>query len=392
MGMGHTEPVSAMEDSMTLERARLVRLCTHLTGDRHIAEDLAQETLLEAWRNAHKLRDPDKRPQWLAGIARNVCSSSARSRGRDLPRLAHPDDPENTADDLDVEIELERDELARLLDRALELLPPMTRDILVERYLRESSHAEIAERMGLSEGAVSMRLTRGRLLLRRAITTGLRDEAEAYGFSNSMSDEWRETRIWCHQCGQRKLMARVPQAPGTVSFRCPACHPAPDTVGSEYRLANAHFACLVGDLVQPQSILNRVTAWAHDYYMQALMVGVVACTNCGRPTRLHMHLPTKVPDRTGDLRGVHARCEACGEYVSSSAKGLITSLPEVQRFRRDHFRIRTLTDHEIDAAGQAAVVTRFEAVASSARLDVVSLRDTFQVIGIYGNQEPRSER
>lgn len=39
------------------EWPRLVRLCAHLANDPQVAEDLAQETLVEAWRNWHKLRE-----------------------------------------------------------------------------------------------------------------------------------------------------------------------------------------------------------------------------------------------------------------------------------------------------------------------------------------------
>ena len=126
MRAGNTESLDVLEVSLPFERARLVRLCAHLTGDQHIAEDLAQEALLIAWRSAHSLRDPDKRPQWLAGIARNVCRNWARSQGRELPLVRRADVVES-ADDLDVELVLERDELAQLLDRALGLLPQATR-------------------------------------------------------------------------------------------------------------------------------------------------------------------------------------------------------------------------------------------------------------------------
>src|SRR6476619_1827962 len=64
------------------EREHLVRLCAAITHDRDAAEDLAQETLLEAWRNAHKLHDPAGADRWLAAIARNVCRRSARRQGR----------------------------------------------------------------------------------------------------------------------------------------------------------------------------------------------------------------------------------------------------------------------------------------------------------------------
>ncbi len=40
------------------EQPRLVRFCSCLTGDSYAAEDLAQETLLIAWRQRHKVTDP----------------------------------------------------------------------------------------------------------------------------------------------------------------------------------------------------------------------------------------------------------------------------------------------------------------------------------------------
>ena len=55
------------------ERRRLVRLCAVLTGDPAAADDLAQETLLEAWRIRDRLADPTGRRAWLDAIARNVC-------------------------------------------------------------------------------------------------------------------------------------------------------------------------------------------------------------------------------------------------------------------------------------------------------------------------------
>src|SRR5689334_17818276 len=101
------------------DRRRLVGLCAHLAGDRQAAEDLAQETLLEAWRNAHKLTDPEGADRWLSAIARNVCLRWARTRGRELQlRLVPAETAELVADER-VELELERAELVELLDDAL---------------------------------------------------------------------------------------------------------------------------------------------------------------------------------------------------------------------------------------------------------------------------------
>ena len=170
------------------ERDRLVRLCAFLSNDPDAAEDLAQETMLEAWRHLHKLRDPEGYRRWLSAIARNVCLRHGRRRGRELPRLVRPDDrtppaapdpADALADDFDLEVELERDELADLLDRALALLPAETRAVLVQRYVEESPHAEIAGRLGVSEDAVSMRLSRGKLALRRVLAADLAAAAAA---------------------------------------------------------------------------------------------------------------------------------------------------------------------------------------------------------------------
>src|SRR3954447_17681202 len=153
------------------QRRRLVRLCAILSGDRDAAEDLAQETLLEAWRNAHKLQDPSGAERWLGAIARNVCLRWARRRGREAPPAA--DESIDVADDVDLELELERAELAEVLDRALAALPPETRDMLVQRYVHDLAHAEIGARLGVSEDAVSMRLSRGKIVLRRMLACEL---------------------------------------------------------------------------------------------------------------------------------------------------------------------------------------------------------------------------
>lgn len=156
---------SGLEGELSLERGRLMRLCARLSSDVDAAEDLAQETLLEAWRHLQELRDPERRSPWLSGIARNVCLRWTRSRARDRAQLLQPnqseaslDLEERLADSFDLELELERDELVALLDRAMALLPPETRAVLIARYIRDSPHAEIAAWLGLSDGAVKMKL------------------------------------------------------------------------------------------------------------------------------------------------------------------------------------------------------------------------------------------
>lgn len=60
---------SHLEALLPAEWGRLVRLCAALSGSGDAAEDLAQETLIEAWRHVQSLRNPDALRPWLFGIA-----------------------------------------------------------------------------------------------------------------------------------------------------------------------------------------------------------------------------------------------------------------------------------------------------------------------------------
>lgn len=334
-------------------RLRLVRLCAAVSGDSAAAEDLAQETLLEAWRNRHKLRDADGIERWLAAIARNVCLRWRRQRGREVALVPLDSDP--AAED-----QLERAELVEDLDRALGQLPPETRELLVHRYVGESPPAEIGERFGLSPDAVSMRLARGKALLRRLLA----DETGGAG--------WRETRVWCRDCGRARLEMRLPG----VAFRCPAC--TRSETASEFPLDNPAFAELLHGVVRPTAILRRTAEWAHRYFAPGAG-GQVACTRCGRATRLRRYSQ----DRDGrENAGLLADCAGCAEQVCSSVSGLVVSVPGVARFRRDHPRSRSLPQRVIAFAGRPAIVVRHGDLLGSTGVDVVLARDTLRLIDV----------
>jgi RNA polymerase sigma factor (sigma-70 family) len=346
-------------------RRRLVRLCAAISGDAAAAEDLAQETLLEAWRNAHKVHDPAGAERWLAAIARNVCLRNARRRGR-APLLFR----EAASDErVELDAELERAELLELLDRALGLLPPETREALVRRYVDDASHGEIAARLGVSEDAVSMRLARGKTVLRRLLAAEL---------GRDSGGEWRETRVWCGQCGRRKLAMRPREVHDAVTFSCPEC--SPGVPGSDFPLANPFFAELIGDLVRPASILTRTGDWLQRYFGAGAGGSPNSCTRCGHPVKVWRY--RREGSRNPD--GLFVACEACREQVSSSVEGLALARSEVRSFRRDHPRTRVLPRRDLDFGGASAFAVRVEDVVGSGGVDVVFSRETLRVLAVTG--------
>jgi RNA polymerase sigma factor (sigma-70 family) len=275
-----------------VERARLVRLCAVLSGDREAAEDLAQETLLEAWRHRHKLTDVRGADRWLTAIARNVCLRWGRTRGR-LP-LPVEELPEPAAPVEDCIADL------------LELLPPSSREVMIQRYVHEQSHEEIAATLGISTDAVAMRLTRGKQALRRSLA----------------ATEWHSSAVTCLQCGTRKLLMRRTET--EIAFACPDC--SPQEILVRYPLDNPQFARLVSGLERPTAMFRRVEDWAYRYFGSGANT-TAACTRCAAPVTIRSHV------RTGGTHGLYVQCAACGEEVWSSLASIARALPEVRELR-----------------------------------------------------------
>jgi RNA polymerase sigma factor (sigma-70 family) len=361
-----------------VDRHRLVRLCALVSGSWAAAEDLAQETLLEACRNAHKVSDPTGRDRWLDAVARNVCLRWSRREAVLRARRSELTESADVADPFDIEVELERADLARLLDRALALLPEETRQVLVRRYVDETPPSDIAAGMGLSSDAVSMRISRGKLLLRRVLETELRSDAEAYGFVRPADACWRPTSVWCSQCGVGKLDMSTSPVDRSTSFRCSACHRAPMLM-SHYAMSNPSLARLLGAVARPSAIMGRAAGWVHDYFVAGVATGSVPCTRCGRRTALRHYVRDEDHYRPAARRGVYAACETCGEEASCSLGGMALSLPEVRRFRRSHARIRALPERYVEKAGRPTLVLGYSDTSTRDQVAVLLDDRTLEV-------------
>lgn len=375
---------TTLEAALCTERNRLVRLCAKLTGDAMLAEDLAQETLLIAWQNGHQLRDPARWVPWVNGIARNLCRYWWRKR-RVVDRLTNPNrvyapDVTNELTDLpdafDLEIELERQELALLLDRALAQLPALTRTILIERYIHEAPQAEVAHQLGVSEGAVEARIHRGKLTLRRILTTELHDDAAALGLGVILADDWQKTRLWCPSCGERYLQGRFPQNDNQVlMLRCPCgLNSCTRNVGGLFEGVHGYRAAM-----------TRAAQWRYDYLQTGLQAGNLTCLGCGRAVSLHAadapDLPADFAELIlSDTPGRWAQCHHCGWRQHVDLAAIAGVIPAAQTFWRQHKRVCTLPLRQVDYAGAAALVVGLQSVNSSHQLDLLFDRQSLSLL------------
>jgi RNA polymerase sigma-70 factor (ECF subfamily) len=248
--MGQYSEGSDFETILANERPRLVRLCAYFTGNQDSAQDLAQETLIAAWKDRDRLESLGKLQPWTSAIARNICLNWSRRRYREQAYSVIAIDSDDTSfdekfpNDTNLELELDRQELATLLDRALALLSHDTGQMLIEHYIHECSHAEIAEKRNLKPGAVAVRLQRGKLTLQKLFCKQLRSESLAFGLIQS-TDQWEETNIWCPCCGQGLLRGRF-QKNEIFALRCLHCDPNPQSFMAGLDLTKPVHARLLG--------------------------------------------------------------------------------------------------------------------------------------------------
>ena len=253
------------------ERPRLVRLCAWFSGSQEAAEDLAQETLIAAWKSKDRLSSFDELKPWTSAIARNVCLNWSRRHYREQARLVYSMDSQEESsgdellDDTNLELELDRYELATLLDRALSLLPVETAQILIEHYIQESSHAQIAAKMRINPSTVAVRLQRGKLTLQRLLRTTLQAESSAFGLVKVEGPRWEQTNIWCPGCGAARLLGRF-QKNEIFALRCPGCHPDPESIMAGLDLTKPYHANLLGNTKTYKPAYSRLlTAFAPFY-------------------------------------------------------------------------------------------------------------------------------
>ena len=184
LGEGRAVPLDQAEEAVLVRRAcegdkpafaELVRrnqgrvrgLLMRLAQDRVLADDLAQEVFLRAYRGLVGFQGRSAFGTWLYRIAYNVYLNN-RTRVRRFCEL--PEDYVAAAVAPESALSAPRADLRRDLSAAIETLPERYRAVVVLYYLEEVSYPEIADILGVPLGTVKTHLHRAKKLLRERMS------------------------------------------------------------------------------------------------------------------------------------------------------------------------------------------------------------------------------
>ena len=157
----------ALEELVRRTHRRVYGLALRLVGDRHEAEDVAQDAYLRMFRGLAAFREEARFETWMHRIDVNAAITQFRRRGR-FGELLEDEMPDSAAPDRVDERATSRDELAR----GLATLPPGQRAVLILKDVYGLSCREIGEEFGVEEGAVKVRLHRARKRLKALLEAG----------------------------------------------------------------------------------------------------------------------------------------------------------------------------------------------------------------------------
>ena len=174
-------PRAAFQAEILQHLDAVYRYAYALTRDRSEAEDLVQDTFLQALRHWDQFRPGTNARAWLFTICRNLFLRQRERRAREEPTEAAALDgiaaaAQAFATPPDAGRALfDAPELGDVIRRELDKLPAEYREVVELSDLQDQSYADIAQVLGVPLGTVKSRLFRGRRLLQQALVDYARD-------------------------------------------------------------------------------------------------------------------------------------------------------------------------------------------------------------------------
>ncbi|HEY4554073.1 MAG TPA: RNA polymerase sigma factor SigW [Bacillaceae bacterium] len=166
----------AFGEIVELYKDKIFQLCYRMLGNRHEAEDIAQEAFVRAYVNIHSFNLSKKFSTWLYRIATNLCIDRIRKKKPDYYLDAEVTGTDGltmysqiAAEGKSPDAEVETMELQATVQREILRLPDKYRSVIVLKYIDDLSLNEISEVLELPLGTVKTRIHRGREALRKQL-------------------------------------------------------------------------------------------------------------------------------------------------------------------------------------------------------------------------------
>jgi RNA polymerase sigma-70 factor (ECF subfamily) len=155
---------AAFAEIATRTYGRLHAIAFAILRDRALAEDAAQQAMLDAWRHLPRLRDPARFEAWTYRLTVNACYAEGRRARRWLPNVAIDDPAEPMAPDA-LSAVADREQL----ERGFRQLSVEQRAVLVLRHLAGLPLEEVARILDIPAGTARSRLHRALQSMRAAL-------------------------------------------------------------------------------------------------------------------------------------------------------------------------------------------------------------------------------
>jgi RNA polymerase sigma-70 factor (ECF subfamily) len=158
---------AAFNEAVRRHKRLVYATARRVLGNHEDADEAAQQAFVRAWTSIGSFRGDAALSSWLVRIALNTSKSLAGRRRQHvaLEEAAEPDDPAPASDE-----RVGGAEMNRRVRGAVKGLPPRQREVVQLKIFSELTHREVAEVMGLSEGAVKAHLHQAVANLRRRMT------------------------------------------------------------------------------------------------------------------------------------------------------------------------------------------------------------------------------
>jgi RNA polymerase sigma-70 factor (ECF subfamily) len=163
----------AFGELVTRYESKVYSLAMKMLRNPEDAEDVLQETFLRAYRGIKSFKGNSTFSTWIYRITAN--SALMRLRKKQLPQVSIEDSDERETPISIVDWapgpveQLLNKEMQRVMDEAIETLPPEFRQVFILRDVEELSNGDVAEILDLSVAAVKSRLHRARLKVRNRL-------------------------------------------------------------------------------------------------------------------------------------------------------------------------------------------------------------------------------